>query len=482
MGDSMKVLHIAAWDHGGAGNAAYRLHQSLLEIGVDSHFLCYAKKKEDSTVHGIIGLGSNISTQNQTSSYSPMFTEHFKRWTNYKSLPGADTSIELFSDTVTDLKLLDLPIIQQADVLNFHWMPGLLNMAELPQLSQHKKIVWTLHDMNAFTGGCHYADDCNLYQTQCHSCPQIGQNRPNSGEDLASSMYQLKKKVYDLSSFHVVSPSQWLGQCASESSTFKGKPIDIIPYSLDVSIFQPMDKTQCRRDLNLDIHSKYLLFTAASASTKRKGFDYLVNSLRELPQELHGIKLLVMGNYQPGSIRNCPLEIIPLGHLSDVHTVAKVYSAADVFAIPSLEDNLPNVVLEAQACGTPVVGFDIGGIPDMVTHKLTGFLATKGDVQSFSEGIAYLFNSLGTPTANVMKEACVNNIHAKYLPQHQSTAYLNLYRSLLEDPELNTQKPFNKSTELLNLLEDIKKLIEDGRIQEAMIYTDRLQQKMTQNT
>lgn len=470
----MKILHIAAWDYGGAGNAAYRLHQSLQDVGVDSHFLCYAKKKQDSTVHGIVHGPQGVYTQNKEPSYSPQFTEHFNRWTGYKQLPGADQSIELFSDTISHLNLLDLPIVQEADVLNFHWMPSILNLAELPQLSKEKKIVWTLHDMNAFTGGCHYADTCVKYQSQCQNCEQIGQGHGSPGQDLARSMFDLKDQVYKLSNMTIVTPSKWLGECSKSSTTLKDKPHYVIPYSLDVNVFKPLDQAECQRALGLDSNSRYLLFTAASAGTKRKGFEYLVASLNQLASRYHDVKVLVMGAYQPGSIQNCPLEIIPLGHLSDIHQVAQVYNAADVFVIPSLEDNLPNVVLESEACGTPVVGFDIGGIPDMVQHMHTGYLVPKGDVKSFAEGIGCILDLMKDNEQGAgFQQRCVENVHQKYLPEHQSKAYVNLYQSLL-----NTQSKNSTVTpqyeELNHLVDQIQFLISENRNPEALLYCERL--------
>lgn len=447
----MKVLHIAAWDHGGAGNAAYRLHESLLEQGVDSEFLCYAKKKNDSKVHVIMHSTAGNYTQNQESHYSPEFKAHTYRWRDYSKLPGADSSIELFSDTLTQVRLLDLPIVQEADILNFHWMPGVLNLAELPELSQRKKIIWTLHDMNAFTGGCHYADSCSKYQSQCSQCPQIGQGHVRAEQDLAQNMFDLKSKVFEISPMHVVTPSVWLGDCAKQSKLMSNKSISVIPYSLDANIFTPIERTQAKHALGLNQDTDYILFTAVSTETKRKGFAELIESLELANLSSNKTKLLVMGHFDPNTIQNSPIEVHALGHLSDIQEVANVYNAASVFAIPSLEDNLPNVVLESLACGTPVVGFKIGGVQDMVNHQVNGYLANAIDTQDFANGLNWALSN-----TQDLRTACRTKVENNYLPQHQSMAYLKIYQEVLSgQPLTKVDNSPNEVTQINSMIQSL---------------------------
>jgi glycosyltransferase involved in cell wall biosynthesis len=252
--------------------------------------------------------------------------------------------------------------------------------------------VWTLHDSWAFTGGCHIPLDCLRYEGSCGSCPQLNSQCEH---DLSRWVWERKRKAWSGLAFRVVTPSRWLGKCAASSSLLRDKCIEVIPNGIDTTIFKPLDKRYVRESLNVPVDKKIILMGGVrSLEDPNKGFRHLLASLEILAAEgwKEKAELIVFGDEPPIPITGIPFPTRFVGYLNDDLSMALLYSAADVFAAPSVQENLPNTVMEALACGTPSVAFNIGGMPDLIAHKETGYLAQAYLKEDLAAGISWVLS------------------------------------------------------------------------------------------
>ena len=207
-------------------------------------------------------------------------------------------------------------------------------------------------------------------------------------------MLRRKKGAWSGLDITIITPSKWLAECAKKSSLFKDRCIEVIHNGLDLNLFKPIDKTTAREIWDLPINKKLILFGAMSAtSDHNKGFDLLYKSLKQLAGKWSGkTELIVFGASEPENLPDFGLPVHYLGHLHDDVSLSLLYSGADVMVVPSRQDNLPNTVVESLACGTPVLAFDIGGMPDIVDHKLNGYLAKPFDTSDLAAGINWVLS------------------------------------------------------------------------------------------
>jgi glycosyltransferase involved in cell wall biosynthesis len=311
----------------------------------------------------------------------------------------------------------------RAKLVHLHWVgAGMLRVEELSRL--RCPIVWTLHDTWAFTGGCHYMRDCEGYKKQCGYCPQLNSQRK---DDYSHSLMRRKDKAFRKLDITVVTPSRWLAETAKQSSLFGGKRIEVIPNGLDTDVFRPVDHQVAREYLNLRRDEAVILFGAQWLTDPRKGGDLLQDALRQLHQPctllLFGQGMLSLENFSHIHVRR-------LGNLADDISLAMVYSAADVFVCPSREDNLPNTIAEALACGTPCAAFAINGVPDMIDHQKNGWLARPFDTADLAEGIRWLTKH---PQHNELRKAAREKAVSEYSLSVMSQRYKALYEDVLKD-------------------------------------------------
>jgi FkbM family methyltransferase len=433
-----KVVHICTQDFGGAGKAAYRLHKGLQKVGVDSTMLVVNKQSGDPSVKVFPSeyLGSVKQSLNIPSYGSPLWRQQMLRWQNeltkYPNRPGG---LEMFTDALSDIQLEQVQEIRDADIINLHWVAGSLDYPNAPLALRDKQIVWTLHDMNPLTGGCHYSGDCEKYQERCGACPQLGSNIQ---EDLARQNWDQKFYAFQNLDLNIVTPSKWLADCASKSSLLSKFPITVMPYGFPLDTFKPYPKSDIRKPLNIPENARVILFGADSIVNARKGFVYLLEAIKRLPlnKEFTTV-VLTFGGFPEGLQIETKHKIYNLGSIADENKLALAYSAADVFVIPSLEDNLPNTVVEAMACGVPVVGFDIGGIPDMIVHKKNGFLARPRDIDSLLEGIEW---AISPPNGGKNISAfCREPVETKYALEVQANAYKEMYDAIIKKQSLKSE-------------------------------------------
>ena len=373
----MRVLHLSTMDiSGGAARAAYRLHKGLQANGISSSMMVQFKESDDPSV---IGPESNLA---RTFSIARISLDHFPKMLfskNRKTIFHLQWLPEKISKKIDQYK---------PDVVHLHWIcRGFLNIKTIGRIKQ--PIVWTLHDMWPFTGGCHYAGDCERYKNSCGNCPQLGSKWEN---DLSRWTWKRKSKFWKDVNLTIVAPSTWIKSCALESHLFKNHPVEIIPYGIDVNGFRPLDDKIARNYLRFSENKYLILFGAINAlSDKRKGFELLAAALKKLSQTEKGkqAELIVFGASKPENPPDLGLKTTYIGRLNDPISLSLVYSACDLFISPSIEDNLPNTIIEAMSCGTPCVAFNIGGFPDMIEHKKNGYLVEFFSVDDLVRGITW---------------------------------------------------------------------------------------------
>jgi len=326
-----------------------------------------------------------------------------------------------------------------------HWVAGgMLRPADIPKLAgkRRRPIVWTLRDMWPFTGGCHYAGECQAYQTVCGQCPALGSTK---ARDLAYQGWRNKQSALrNISltniSLTIVPLSHWLADCARQSSLFAHQSIQVIPNAVDTAVYRPIDQAIARDLLNLPKAKKLILFGALSPTAdRRKGFRYLREALHQLashPNHAH-FEVVIFGADKPTKDPDMGLPATFLGRLHDDTTLALAYAAADVMVMPSIQDNFAKTTIEAMACGTPVVGFNSTGFKDCVVHKHNGYAATSFDAADLAKGIAWVLSE-GVGDAAVdcnrqerLSQNARQTVEAKFSVTHQAKQYKRLYQQLI---------------------------------------------------
>ncbi|MBL1212494.1 MAG: glycosyltransferase [Ignavibacteriae bacterium] len=457
----MKIVHICTQDFGGAGKAAYRLNLGLNAIGIDSKMVVMSKNSGDYSVKVLPETGQeNIFNCVAVDVHrSQMFFQQWQNWTAMlNDYPNKPQGLEMFSDATALSKLENCLEIKEADIINLHWVAGIVDYETMKRAFGSKPIIWTLHDMNPFTGGCHYAGDCKNYLSKCSNCEQLGSDYEN---DASSIIWNTKNSAYQNLDINIVTPSKWLGECAKESSLFSSRDVQIIPYGFPLEKFKPYETKELKTKYGISENTQLVLFGAESVTNMRKGFPYLLESLKQIQVEPGWeIKLGIFGNL-PDEIKiESKFEIIRFGSFSDEVEIAKIYSLADVFVIPSLEDNLPNTVVESMACGTPVVGFNIGGIPDMISHLKTGYLAEKKNIKDLALGITTVLFKLN---ADELSKNCLENARQNYPLKLQASRYAELYTKILSSKYIvkNELADIHKAEELIEAgkYDDAKKIL-----------------------
>ncbi len=343
-----------------------------------------------------------------------------------------------FSPANTGIDISEHPLVQEADIIHLHWINfGFLSINSLEKLFKlNKPIVWTLHDMWAFTGGCHHSGDCENYQIACGNCEQY--LRHPTKNDLSNQVWQRKNAIFTTrlrsgneSDFSIIGCSEWLANRAKKSSLFKDFSVKVIPNPLDINLFQPQYKVEARQKLGLPIDKKLILFVAAKVSVIWKGFSYFQESLDILKSksiDSQDIELVVLGESDEETIQKLPFKAHALGRISDVNQIVSVYSAADVFVTSSIQENLPNTIMEAMACGTPAVGFEVGGIPEMIEHQQNGFLAKYKSVENLAEGMKWvLFEANHEELSKNARQKVLDNYSEKVVVEQ----YVEVYKQLL---------------------------------------------------
>jgi glycosyltransferase involved in cell wall biosynthesis len=320
------------------------------------------------------------------------------------------------------------------DIINLHWIGHMsgsetLSIAEIGRLK--KPIVWTLHDQWAFCGAEHYTAlpptiDCR------YSKGYLQSNRPTdeSGQDRNRLAWEAKRRRWK-HPMTIVCPSQWMATCAKNSLLMRDWPIHVIPYSIDPNIWAPLDQMMSRKILKLPTNKKLILLCADCTNDPRKGADLLARSLYHFknnePTLASETELIIIGQSETSALSfEIPYRLT--GRLKSDLELQLYYSAANLVIVPSRQDNLPLTGMEAHACGTPAVGFRIGGLPDIIDHRTTGALAEPFETESLASEVAWVLED--EPRRLKLAAAARLKAETAWAPVRIAKQYAEIYSRL----------------------------------------------------
>lgn len=405
----LKVVHISTFSSGGAGRAAIRLHESMLNRS-DIHSTFITTENN---------LNHCKPNQINASLKSPNFLNRLANrlgfpilntQKNFHLLKDFDCDCEIYSLPTTDYLLENLDAINNADIINLHWIANFVNYPTFFKAYMNKPLIWTLHDMNPFMGGFHYRNDYNTNK-RCHT--------------LENSLFTIKQEaIKRAKNLNIVTPSKWLRKEAINSNMFKiGTVFNVIPYGLNLEKFKPISKRVARKKLSIDDNLPCILIIAEYLDNHRKGIDLLIDALKSINTQYFQIitigsnKLNIKGNF----------TITELGSIDNDELLVTAYSAADLFILPSREDNLPNVMLESFACGTPILSFEIGGMEDWIIPGFNGLFASSIDSEGLKSALENFINAGKQLDSKQIRKFALNNFDQNI----QAEKYIDLYRSVI---------------------------------------------------
>ena len=416
----MKPLLVNTYDRGGgAAIATLRLHHGLRSIGVESCMLVQARRTNERWIRGtgrllwremawlrprLDSLPTRVYPRRRGDLFTPAWLpDHMERNVN----------------------------AQAPDLVHLHWIAhGFARIESLARLARSgRPLVWTLHDSWAFTGGCHLPFDCTRYREACGACPALGSRDEH---DLSRRVWERKRAAWRDIEFTVVTPSLWLAQCVRTSALLGGARCEVIPNGLDLERFRPGDRAAARARLGVAPERSVVLCGGAGIGRDpNKGLPLLAAALRSLPAERRAtIEVLVFGTEPADRLPDAGVPLRELGFIHDEAALAALYAAADVFVAPSLHENLPNTVMEAMACGTPAVAFDLGGLPDLIEHQRNGWLARPSQVDDLARGIEWVLADENRRRA--LGERARAKTEAEFEIGRVARRYADLYQEVMD--------------------------------------------------
>ena len=419
--EGLRIATFVSRDSGGAATGTLRRVAALRRHGINAHIHALVVNSQLPYVHRVVPQLPDINNDDPIAVWNEV---RLRAVSPVHKVPGYRAA-ELFSlpDSVIDFRDLRA-VFDNADVVHMHWVMGMFDYERAGEVLADKPMTWTLADMNAFTGGCHYSEGCEEFKRECQACPLLG------GEsDLAHNAWRKKKAAYaELKHLHIICPSRWMADMARASSLLGDKPVHYIPNAFPVEIFRPTNKTVARIKLGLPLSKRLFLFGAENLQNKRKGGEVLVQLFDhlKLAGKLDNIEVVVFGK----NAIQLPVRVHSLGHITSDEHLALIYSAVDAFLFPSLEDNAPLTVGEALLCGTPVVAFPVGNVPDLVAHKKTGYIARYMDTPDFALGVEWVLDA--TPTEALQRSlGCRIDAAGFHNPSLAVRRHLDVYRQAM---------------------------------------------------
>ncbi len=414
----MRAAIVSTFDiRGGAAIATYRLHRALRKSGAESRMFVASKDSRDPSVIGRdTWFGDGITKLRTTLDNLPL-----RRYPNRRGLFSAAWLPDRLAAALRPF---------QPDLVHLFWVTGgMIRIESLKRVNQ--PIVWTLHDMWPFTGGCHYDNDCGRYSNACGRCPVL---RSGKEDDLSRAILRRKRAAWMGKNITVVATSKWLGDCAASSALFSKCRVEVIPNCVDTLKYQALEKAAARRLFGLDVNAKTILFSGGSAhKDPRKGLAHLFDALQILGQNDFApdvAQLVLLGIPDDATLPSCPFPVVRISHLYDELSQVALYNAADVLAAPSMQENLSNVVVEAVCCGTPAVGFAVGGNPDIIAPGETGYLARPFSARSLAEGLATVLRSSPDQAADFSRR-CRQLAASRYAEKVVARRYIDLYSDVM---------------------------------------------------
>ncbi|MCB0197035.1 MAG: glycosyltransferase family 4 protein [Anaerolineae bacterium] len=411
----LSIIHLSTNDiKGGAAQAAYRLHTALHQHGQQST-MCVAHKQS---------IDPHVSVLAPQKIADKLRRAYEKG--QLACYPNRLVDAGPFHSHRSSYRVALTARLTDCDIVHLHWVAGLVDYPTFfAAIPSHVSMVWTLHDMAPLTGGCHYSQGCERYNEQCGTCPLLGSFRDR---DLSQKIWRGKQNALTtLSSerLHLISPSHWLATAAQASSLLGKFPVTVIPHGVNVAEFAPRDTAFIRDTLAIPLNAQVVLFVAAWANTRRKGFEILRQALAGLA-DLPDLWLLSVGQGQPSV--DLPIPHRHLGYVENSRLLSLIYSAADLFVLPSLQEAFGQTALEAMACGTPVIASDVGGVPDLVQHQQTGLLVPPQDPAALQAALRQLL--VDSMTRLEMARRCRQWVLDQFTSDRQLEQHLQLYERL----------------------------------------------------
>jgi len=412
----LKILEIGTTDtKGGAAMVSWELKAGLEKLGHEAYMAVGFKRSDDPKIFDVFNTPLNRFI-------SKIIHKNFYQRLSYHIAyhRSNDISIPLAK------KIFHHKILKDIDIIHAHNLhSNFFNLNELPMLSHQKPFIWTLHDMWAITGHSAHAFDCDHWQTggcQCKLPDTIPPHKKNNSQKL----WELKKEIYYKSKLHIVVPSKWLYEKA-QLSILKNHVAHLIYNGVDTNIFKPQEKNIARKKLGLPLDKKIILFASKGGSKNIwKGWNFVEDIIDKEKNNPH-ILFLCLGGYDTDMrLKN----VAPIDYIKDRNKLASYYSASDMLLYPSIADNCPLTVLEAMACGLPVLAFATGGIPELIMHKKTGYVAEYKNKKDLRAGFEYLI-TVSLDKFNSMSEECRKRVVRHFSLPNMTQQYLNLYQKIL---------------------------------------------------
>lgn len=416
----MRVLLINTSERtGGAAVAAGRLMEALKNNGIKAKMLVRDKQTDQ------------ISVVELKRTWRNLWRFVWERMVIWVANRFRKDTIFLVDIANVGADVTGLPEFKQADVIHLHWInQGMLSLATLQKIfASGKPVVWTMHDMWTFTGICHYAGECTLYQQHCHHCPLLYGG--GGKKDLAYRTFRKKQKLYASARISFVACSRWLETMAKSSTLFKGQYVTNIPNAINTNLYRPHDKLAAREKCGLPHGKKLLLFGSAKITDKRKGLTYFVEACCNLqekhPEFSRELGVVVFGQKSEQLEQMIPFPVYSMDYVNNEKDLVDIYNAVDLYVTPSLEDNLPNTIMEAMACGVPCVGFQVGGIPEMIDHLHNGYVARYKSAQDFANGICWALTESEYPS---LSEEAHRKVLTHYSEHIVAKKYIDIYNKV----------------------------------------------------
>ena len=419
----MRVLIVNTSERiGGAAIAAGRLVEALKNNGIKAKMLVREKQTDRLSV---IGLNKNWWKVWQ------FIWERILIWKENRFKKHNLFAVDI-ANTGTDITVL--PEFQAADIIHLHWInQGMLSLNDIRKiLLSGKPVVWTMHDMWPCTGICHHARECDKYHQECHHCPYI--YKGGGKKDLSNQVFKKKKEIYQSAPVTFVTCSRWLKERAGQSALLDGHTIVDIPNPISTGLFKPQNSLAARNKMELPTDKKLILFGSVKVTDKRKGIDYFVKSCKLLaemhPELKEELGVVVYGKNSEQLKPLIPFQVYALDYISNEKDLVNIYNAVDLYVTPSLEENLPTTIMEAMACGVPCVGFNVGGIPEMIDHLHNGYVAEYKSAEDLANGIIWTLSE--SEYQSLSEEACRKAV-SNYSESIVAKKYIDIYNKITGD-------------------------------------------------
>ena len=419
----MRVLIVNTSERiGGAAIAAGRLVEALKNNGIKAKMLVREKQTDRLSV---IELKRNWWRVWQ------FIWERILIWKENRFKKHNLFAVDI-ANTGTDITVL--PEFQAADIIHLHWInQGMLSLNDIRKiLLSGKPVVWTMHDMWPCTGICHHARECDKYHQECHHCPYI--YKGGGKKDLSNQVFKKKKEIYQSAPVTFVTCSRWLKERAGQSALLNGHTIVDIPSPISTGLFKPQNSLAARNKMELPTDKKLILFGSVKVTDKRKGIDYFVESCKLLaemhPELKEELGVVVYGKNSEQLKPLIPFQVYALDYISNEKDLVNIYNAVDLYVTPSLEENLPTTIMEAMACGVPCVGFNVGGIPEMIDHLHNGYVAEYKSAEDLANGIIWTLSE--SEYQSLSEEACRKAV-SNYSESIVAKKYIDIYNKITGD-------------------------------------------------